>query len=426
MNFIGSSVTQLTEKIDQLESRFAAREAGVLAYVPEDDRFERLRRDAAALEARWPNPANRPPLFGLLVGVKDIFRVDGFPTRAGSQLPPEALAGAEAASVTRLKQAGALIVGKTVTTEFAYFGPGPTRNPHNPAHTPGGSSSGSAAAIAAGLAEATLGTQTIGSIVRPASFCGVVGLKPTYERVSRSGVIPVSPALDHVGPFAQTVAGVERVAAVLIGDWRPNVAVDAPIIGVPAGPYLQRADLEMRLHFGQVIDGLEAAGFEVRRVAAFDDFDELVARNQAIVAGDAARVHAVWYGQYGTRYHARTQELVMRGRTVGDAELEGLRGSRLALRARLTALMDEHGLDLWASPSAVGAAPAGLDSTGDPVMNLPWTHAGFPALNLPSGVAANGLPLGLQLAGRFGQDEELLAWAGGMIAQSVQPKTASG
>ncbi|MBL8095305.1 MAG: amidase [Anaerolineales bacterium] len=419
MNFVGSTVTYLSEKIDQLERRFAAREADVLAFVPEPGRFERLRRDAAVLEARWPNPPARPPLFGLLVGVKDIFRVDGFPTHAGSQVPPEALAGAEALSVTRLKQAGALIVGKTVTTEFAYFGPGPTRNPLNLAHTPGGSSSGSAAAIAAGLAEVTLGTQTIGSIVRPASFCGVVGFKPSYERVSRAGVIPLSPSLDHVGPLATTVAEVARAAAVLIADWRADVGVGAPVIGVPGGLYLQRADAEMRLHFAQVIDRLEVAGFEVRRVAAFDDFDALAARNQAIVAGDAARVHAIWYGQYGARYHARTQDLVTRGRAIGDAELETLRGSRPALRESLTSLMNDHGLDLWASPSAVGAAPAGLDSTGDPVMNMPWTHAGLPAINLPSGIAANGLPLGLQLVARFGQDEELLAWAAGPLGAAV-------
>ena len=420
MNFIiGSPVTQLTQKIDQLEARFAAREAEVLAFVPEPGRFDRLRREAAALEARWPAGATRPPLFGVLVGVKDIFRVDGFPTQAGSQLPPEALAGAEAQAVTRLKQAGALIVGKTVTTEFAYFGPGPTRNPRNVGHTPGGSSSGSAAAVAAGLAELTLGTQTIGSIVRPAAFCGVVGFKPSFDRISRAGVIPLAPSLDHVGPFAATVAEIQRACACLVPDWRADAAVDAPVIGVPAGPYLQRADPEMRLHFAQVIDGLEAGGFEVRRVAAFDDFDALVSRHVSMVAACAARVHAIWYEQYGNRYHPRTQDLVQRGRAIGDAELETLRDGRLELRQQLSALMDEHGLDVWASPSAVGAAPAGLDSTGDPVMNLPWTYAGFPAINLPSGLAANGLPLGLQLSARFGQDEELLAWAAGPLGAAV-------
>jgi Asp-tRNA(Asn)/Glu-tRNA(Gln) amidotransferase A subunit family amidase len=355
----------------------------------------------------------------VLVGVKDIFRVDGFPTRAGSQLPAEALAGPEAASVRRLKDAGVLIVGKTVTTEFAFFGPGPTRNPHRATHTPGGSSSGSAAAVAAGLADLALGTQTIGSIIRPASYCGVVGFKPSYERVSRAGVIPLSPSFDHIGPFATTVAGVQRAAAALIPDWRTHPDVGEPVIGVPAGPYLQRADLPTRLHFATLIDQLEAGGVDVRRVAAFDDFEELALRHYQIVAGDAARVHAIWFSQYGQLYHPRTQELITRGQSIGDLELEALRASRLALREELTALMDEHGLDLWASPSAPGPAPEGLDSTGDPVMNLPWTHAGFPALSLPSGRAANGLPLGFQLTGRFGRDEELLAWAAGPLGAAV-------
>ncbi len=141
----------------------------------------------------------RPPLFGIPIGIKDIFHVNGFSTHAGSRLPPKQLMGEEAKCVSDLKKAGALILGKTVTTEFAYFEPGPTMNPHNPNHTPGGSSSGSAAAVAAGLCPLALGSQTIGSIIRPASFCGVVGYKPSYDRISRDGVIPVSPSLDHIG-----------------------------------------------------------------------------------------------------------------------------------------------------------------------------------------------------------------------------------
>ncbi|MBI4771596.1 MAG: amidase, partial [Chloroflexi bacterium] len=213
----------LTTYLAALEAHFSAREPAVLAFLPEPDRFDRLRREAAALLERYPDPDARPPLFGAPVGVKDIFHVAGFPTRAGSRLPPEALAGPEADSVRALKAAGALILGKTVSTEFAYFGPGPTRNPHAPDHTPGGSSSGSAAAVAAGLCPLALGTQTIGSIIRPAAFCGVVGFKPGYERVSRAGVIPLSPSLDHVGVFAAEVAGVALAARVLVGDWRLEI-----------------------------------------------------------------------------------------------------------------------------------------------------------------------------------------------------------
>ena len=181
-----SGALPLADYLTEIEARVAAREPAVLALMAEPARWERLRAAAAELQARYPDPARRPPLYGVLVGVKDIFHVAGLPTTGGSRLPPQVLAGPEAESVARLTAAGALILGKTVSTEFAYFGPGPTRNPRSPAgtpHTPGGSSSGSAAAVAAGLVPLALGTQTIGSIVRPASFCGVVGFKPTYERV---------------------------------------------------------------------------------------------------------------------------------------------------------------------------------------------------------------------------------------------------
>ena len=158
----------------QVEARFLEREPEVLAFLPEEDRFARLYHDAETLVLSYPDLINRPILFGALVGAKDIFHVEGFTTQAGSRLPHDVLQGVEAKSVTRLKEVGALMFGKTVTTEFAYFFPGPTRNPHNPEHTPGGSSSGSAAAVAAGFCHVALGTQTIGSIIRPAAFCGVV------------------------------------------------------------------------------------------------------------------------------------------------------------------------------------------------------------------------------------------------------------
>lgn len=401
----------LHEYIAQLERRCAEREPAVLAFVPEDGRFERLHRQAKELQARFPYPATRPALFGVAVGVKDIFHVTGFSTTAGSKLPPDILRGAEAASVVRLKDAGALILGKTVTTEFAYFGPGPTRNPHNAAHTPGGSSSGSAAAVGAGLAPLTVGTQTIGSIVRPASFCGVAGFKPTYERVSRAGVIPLSPSLDHVGPFATDVAGVGLAASVLIADWRLEIGELAqPVLGVPEGPYLSHASDEMLAHFRATCRTLADAGYSVKPVAALPDFEAICERHNLIVAAEAARVHMHWFAEYRSLYHPKTVELIERGLTVTNEQLREALPSRDALRAELAALMDAHTIDVWLSPAAPGPAPAGLDSTGNPVMNLPWTHAGLPVLNLPSGRLA-GLPVGLQLAGRWNADEELLQWA---------------
>jgi Asp-tRNA(Asn)/Glu-tRNA(Gln) amidotransferase A subunit family amidase len=406
-----------------LETLFAEREPEVRAFLPEEGRFERLRREMETLQARWPDRTDpsdrsdpsdskrRPPLFGVPIGVKDIFHVDGFPTRGGSRLPPEALRGPEAASVKILKEAGALILGKTVSTEFAFFAPGPTRNPWNPEHTPGGSSSGSAAAVGAGLCPLALGTQTIGSILRPAAFCGVVGFKPSYERISRDGVIPLAPSLDHVGFFTPNVAGAQRAAAVLCRDWRPAAAGRKPRLGIPEGPYLERASGEGLVHFRQVCHRLIDAGFEVEHVPALSDFGEIVERHFRITAAEIAHVHRDWFARFGDLYAAKTAELIRRGQTVTDDELARDLDGREELRDVLTSLMDQHDLDLWISPPALGAAPRGLDSTGDPVMNLPWSHAGMPAIALPAGRNAAGLPLGLQVVARWWADEALLAWA---------------
>ncbi len=413
-NRLRSGELLIADYLSLLETRFAEREPSLLAFVPEEGRFDRLCREAEALMARYPKPTARPPLFGVPVGVKDIFHVAGFTTRAGSKLPPEVLQGSEAESVTTLKNAGALILGKTVTTEFAYFGPGPTRNPHSPegtTHTPGGSSSGSAAAMAAGLAPLTLGTQTIGSIVRPASFCGVVGFKPSYERISRAGVIPLSPSLDHIGPFAADVAGAALAASLMIKDWEPELLYRKPVLGVPEGRYLERASDEMLAHFRALVRRLRDADYLVKPVNVMPDFAAIRERHYLITAAEAARVHQDWYPRFHDRYHPKTIELLERGHSISDEALADALTGREKLREELTTIMDEHRIDLWLSPAASGPAPQDLDSTGDPVMNLPWTHAGLPALNLPSGQNAEGLPLGLQLTGRWRADEKLLAWA---------------
>ena len=177
----------LIAHVDEMCDRLEKLDSHIKAMLPEPERRSRLRSEVKSLQARYPDPANRPPLYGALVAVKDIFHVSGFVTAAGSVIPPELFAGPEATSVQMLRDAGAIILGKSVTTEFAYFEPGPTRNPHNLSHTPGGSSSGSAAAVAAGLCTLSLGSQTIGSVIRPAAFCGVIGFKPSLYRDSDSG-----------------------------------------------------------------------------------------------------------------------------------------------------------------------------------------------------------------------------------------------
>ena len=235
-------------------------------------------------------------------GIKDIFHVKGMPTKAGSRLPTRALRGAEATSVTKLKKAGALIMGKTVSTEFAYFAPGPTRNPHNLDHTPGGSSSGSAAAVAAGLVPLALGTQTIGSIIRPASFCGTVGFKPSYDRISKAGVIPLAPSLDHVGIFSPDVFTAQLAASVLCLDWRSSASADnRPTLAIPNGSYLAHADTEMSEHFRLVVETLRREGFKVKTLDPMPNFEEVMSRHNLILSAEAAQVHSDWYRLYSQR-----------------------------------------------------------------------------------------------------------------------------
>jgi Asp-tRNA(Asn)/Glu-tRNA(Gln) amidotransferase A subunit family amidase len=419
----GAAPPDLTRRgaLELLWRRYEEREPELRAFVAEPGRKERLAAAVAALESRWPPGGRRPPLCGLPVGVKDIFHVDGLPTRAGSALPPEELAGPQSTAVTRLLAAGALLVGKTVTTEFAYFAPGPTSNPAAPGRTPGGSSSGSAAAVAAGLAAVALGSQTIGSICRPAAYCGVVGFKPTYDRVPRDGVVPLSPSLDHVGWLAGDVRLAGEVAAALCDDWRSPVVVPSrPVLGIPTGAYLERASPGALASFRVACARLAAAGIEVREAPAFARFDAIDARHRLLVAADAWRVHAAWFARFGDRYHDETRALLARGRDADPAAVEAARSGRASLRTELESLMAAHGIDLWISPAAPGPPPLGLAATGDPVMNLPWTHAGLPTLALPAGRDAEGLPHGVQLSGRAGADEEVLSW-GEPLARILLP-----
>lgn len=407
-----SGQLDLHAAIDAACDRIEQVDGQVQALLPEPGRRDRLQRAADALLALYPTPADRPALFGALLAVKDIFRVDGFATRAGSALPAELFAGSEAASVARLRAAGALVLGKAVTTEFAYFEPGPTGNPHALDHTPGGSSSGSAAAVAAGLAPLALGTQTIGSIIRPAAFCGVIGFKPSLGRVDSAGLVYFSPTLDQVGLFTQDMAGMALAAAALCRDWRGLPAdVRRPVLGAPVGPYLEQAEPAALRAFWQQLGRLAAAGVAVQEVPVLADIAPLTALHRRLVFAELAQEHAVMSVQHRGLYRPRTMEVIEIGRTVPAEELAAGRANIARLRAELEAAMDAAGIDLWVCPAACGPAPAGLHATGDPAMNLPWTHAGLPALTLPAGAADNGLPLGLQLVGRFGADEALLAWA---------------
>ena len=400
----------LIQHIEACCERLARVEDQVQALVSEPDRRGRLLRQAAALQAQYPDPDQRPSLYGALVGIKDIFNVEGFVTRAGSQLPPALFAGPEAACVRALRQAGTLILGKTVTTEFAYFEPGPTRNPHNLAHTPGGSSSGSAAAVAAAYCPLAVGTQTVGSVIRPAAFCGIVGFKPSFGRVRREGLLFYSESVDQVGVFTQDVAGAGQAGAVLCQEWREAIRPGRPVLGVPEGPYLEQAAPEGLAEFAVQVRQLQDAGSEVRRVKVLEDIIAINQRHRQLIAAEMAQVHESWFAEYGALYRPRTAALIREGQEISQEALERGRTSCLEVREGLEERRRASGIDMWICPAAPGPAPEGLDSTGDPVMNLPWTHAGLPALSLPAGRTPSGLPLGLQGVAGCGQDEELLAW----------------
>jgi Asp-tRNA(Asn)/Glu-tRNA(Gln) amidotransferase A subunit family amidase len=397
--------------VSSLRSHFDAREPSIQAFLPEVNRFERLQKEAEALTKRFPDLEHHPALFGTLVGVKDIFNAAGFVTQAGSRLPAEELQGSEAESVTRLRNAGALILGKTVTTEFAYFTPGPTRNPHNLEHTPGGSSSGSAAAVGAGLCSLALGTQTIGSLIRPAAFCGTFALKPTFERISRAGVIPLSPSFDHIGFFLPDTQMAYDVARVLYRDWQEVSAPERPILGIPEGPYLACASDTALARFHTICRSLAEAGYELRRVPVMADYPEIQNRHDVIMSFDAAQIHKEWFAKYESLYSSKFSDLIHRGQKITQSQYEEACLARDQFKDQMTRVMDENQIDLWICPPTVGPAPKGLDSTGDPVMCLPWTQIGFPAVNLPAGKNEEGLPMGLQVVAKWYLDEALLSWS---------------
>ncbi len=400
----GEYLKNLCKKIDN-------KDVHVKAMLPEKNRAERLIRDYEDLEKVFPDPKKRPSLFGVPIGVKDIINVKGFETKAGSKLPPKLFKGKEASVVKRLKKAGALILGKTVTTEFAYFEPGPTRNPHNTEHTPGGSSSGSAAAVASGYTPLAIGTQTIGSIIRPAAYCGVIGYKPSYNRVPKDGVVPFSASADHIGLFAQELHDIKIAASVLCNRWKNDLADEdkEPVIGVIEGKYLEQADDEIITFFEKQVKKLEKAGYKIIRLKALDDIEYINLLHRKMIAAEFASVHEEWFNTYGKFYRKATKKLILDGRKVTMGELSKARMGRLSFRRYIENIRKTHKIDVWLSPATTCSAPKG-SNTGSPVMNLPWTYAGMPTITIPAGKSRNKLPLGLQFSGSFPDDEQLLGF----------------
>ncbi|MBO1417032.1 amidase, partial [Streptomyces sp. FH025] len=285
-------------------------------------------------------------------------------------------------------------------------------NPHHPGHTPGGSSSGSAAAVAAGLVPLAIGTQTVGSVIRPAAYCGVVGFRPTYGRIPIAGVIPNAPSFDTLGVFTADLAGAALAASLLCDDWRAGdgrrAASVPPVLGVPDGGYLERAEPAALRAFEEQVERLAGAGLTVRRVPLFPDFAEITRQLQTVNRFELARSHADWFARFGGLYRPETAASIRVGQGVAAEDRAAALQFRERLRERVAGAAAAAGVDLWLGPSATGGAPEGLHGTGDAVMSLPWSYLGLPALSLPAGRTEDGLPLGLQVVGAAGDDELLL------------------
>jgi len=367
-------------------------------------------------------------LHGLPVGIKDIMDTADMPTEDGTVLHAGRTPAHDAAVVAMLRAAGAVIMGKTVTTECAYYHPGKTRNPHDPEHTPGGSSSGSAAAVAAGMVPLALGSQTNGSVIRPAAFCGVYGFKLTHGLVPRSGILKLSRTLDHVGVFARSIEDVALLSEQLVGhdeldpDTRPRARIPfqavaaaepplAPLLAFVKGPAWNRAEEETRQAFAELVGEL---GDRVIEVQLPETAERSLDWHRTIMEAEMAANLDLEWEKGRERLSEPLRALLARGREVSAL------GYQQAL-ARVPILNDGFGeiferCDAILTPSAPGTAPKGLGSTGDPSFCTLWTLLGTPAINLPLMRGSNGLPLGVQLVGQRDDDARLLRTARWLVA----------
>jgi Asp-tRNA(Asn)/Glu-tRNA(Gln) amidotransferase A subunit family amidase len=373
--------------------------------------WQHLDMDAALNMARHLDQFGSGPLKGIPIGVKDIIDTADLPTGYGSPLYETFRPPRDAACVALARHAGALILGKTVTTEFAYFQPGKTRNPHDPDRTPGGSSSGSAAAVASGMVPLAFGTQTAGSIIRPASFCGCVGYRPTFGLIDRTGVRPFADSLDTVGVFATTVGDAAFFASVIAG--RPNLRIAdeafRPRIGLTRTHAWEVAEPASATALDEAAARLRAAGLEVREVALPDRWRGLLEAQKTIMAFDAARSHAPEMLTASDRLGAKLRELLEAGALIAPEDYDAARALVAEARTGFSDVVD--GLDVLLTLSAPGEAPEGLGATGDPIFNRIWTALGVPCISVPGLTGLSGMPVGVQVVGRWGDDQRMLAAA---------------
>ena len=378
---------------------------------------------ARMLDAQRAEGGPVGPLHGIPVGVKDIFDTEVLPTENGTVLDSGRQPTVDCSVVSLLEEAGAVIMGKTVTTELAVFGPGKTRNPHNSAHTPGGSSSGSAAAVASNMVPLAIGTQTNGSVIRPASYCGVVGFKPSHGLIPRTGILPLSGPLDTVGTFARSLEDVALLTEALVAydpgdkDTRPRTRPPlsrtaaeeppmTPLVAFAKTAVWDQADKETQEAFGQLIELLDD---DCSDLPLSEPFGHAVEMHRNIMTADLAKSFAGYYERGKDKLTDILCEMIEFGQKVSAVDYNKAVEGRELLNSGLNAVFEFY--DIIITPAAPGTAPLGLGATGNPVFSTLWTYCGVPAITLPLMHGGNGMPLGVQLIGPRGDDARLLRTA---------------
>ena len=394
-------VDDYLDRIEVMDSRIEA-----WVYVARGE----VREEARKLDQEFASRGCRGPLHGIPFGVKDIFDTAGMPTEWGTPLQRGRVPSQDAVLIAQLREAGAIVLGKTHTTAFAYFDPGPTRNPHNTAFSPGGSSSGSAAAVAAGMVPFAIGSQTMGSVLRPASFCGIVGLKPTFDRLPLGGVMPFAKSLDHAGFFTKTIEDMRHLwsACSAEADQQSLRPADR-FVSVP-WPIEEGLEPEMQEAFGALLEHLREAGLRIKEEPLPETFRGLLRAARSINNYEGARTNRERYERHGAAIGAKLAALVEDGLAMTEETYREALATVAQARADFETSTAEG--SLWLVPAAPGAAPEGIASTGDPRCNAPFTAMGVPALSLPFARTDERLPLGCQIVAHTGREDLLLAAAG--------------
>ena len=395
-----------SELLDSHLKRIERLEPDIRAWVTVD--VDGARDEAAKMTEESEQGHFRGPLHGIPVGIKDIYYTAGLRTTMGSPIYSDFTPEKDSEVVSVLKDAGAIIIGKTETTDFAYTDPAPTRNPWNLQHTPGGSSSGSAAAVASGMCPLAFGSQTGGSVIRPAAFCGVVGMKPTYDLLSREGVYPLAWSLDHVGFFVRSVQDASLSMGALTGSEMPltHSLAEPPRIGLLRGFFQNYADEAVWEGFMESIDRLREAGAQILETPLPNSFGVVHPAHRLIMSSEAASVHQDHFKSRLSDYRRNLRGLVASGLLVPASTY--LRAQRIRGLFIEEVQRTLRGLDCLITPSAPTPALLGLESTGDAAFNSPWSLAGTPSITVPSTLTKDGLPLGVQLINSPYQEEALL------------------